>query len=149
MRKTFPTRTTPYGVLTGYESFEQVYPHLGALLNDAIKKGFTEIRRYSEDWYPYLNDSASQTYQDSVANKSIVETRKAAIERREKIKLAEKYDFDLQMANDKQEHMIISGLQVLQEMYGENIPTSELDDLASQVDIEGVPIGYVFIPEET
>ncbi len=48
--------------LTGLHEEEETFPHLGALFNNALKKGYFEVRRYAKDWQPlfYMHSDANK-----------------------------------------------------------------------------------------
>ncbi|SRR5713101_384527 len=50
MRRVFPV--LKQSGMTEFEEEEERFPHLGALIYKAIKKRYTEVRRYAEDWLP-------------------------------------------------------------------------------------------------
>src|SRR5713101_7442283 len=52
MRRVFPV--LKQSGMTEFEEEEERFPHLGALIYKAIKKRYTEVRRYAQDWQPLL-----------------------------------------------------------------------------------------------
>ncbi len=70
MRRVFPA--VKQSGLAELQDQEEAFPHLGALLNNALKKGYTEIKRYANDWQPlfYATGEKAQTSWKAVLTKS-------------------------------------------------------------------------------
>lgn len=43
---------------------QETFPHLGALLDNAVKKGYTEVKRYTKDWRPLFDQSTDLLFTD-------------------------------------------------------------------------------------